>query len=121
MLDVGIDMVKIDKIKKAMMRKSFLSKILGEEEYKQLQSMGFSAQSVAGNFCAKEAFSKAIGTGFRGIILKEIQIIRNSLGKPYIKLFGKALNLYGEPKNYFSVSISHTEDLAIAIVTRQHD
>ena len=117
LFEIGIDLIEIERIRKSMQNKSFLSRVLGAEEYEQLKQRGMLAQSVAGNFCAKEAFSKAVGTGFRGIKLKEVQIMRNNLNKPYIKLLGKALELYGNKKNKFSVSISHTRFLAIAIVS----
>ncbi len=116
MKEVGIDIIEIDRIKKAMQRRNFLKRILGEDEYKQLDEMGFPAQSLAGNFCAKEAFSKAVGTGFRGIKFKEIQLIRDEKNKPVIKLSGNAFCLYGDERNHFSVSISHTKTLACAVV-----
>ena len=114
MFSVGTDMVEINRIKKSMEREGFLHRILGGEEYIQLALKKFPAQSVAGNFCAKEAFSKAVGTGFRGIHLKEIEIIRNKLGKPFMKFNGNALKLYKNDE--FSVSITHTKDLALAVV-----
>ena len=117
LFEIGIDLIEIERIRKSMQNKSFLSRVLGAEEYEQLKQRGMLAQSVAGNFCAKEAFSKAVGTGFRGIKLKEVQIMRNNLNKPYIKLFGKAFELYGNKKHSFSVSISHTKFLAIAVVS----
>lgn len=116
MLSVGIDIIEIDRIKKSMKRDKFLNRILGDDEYKQLKMRGFPPQSVAGNFCAKEAFSKSVGTGFKGIRLKEIEIIRNEANKPIIKLSGNASRLYGYQGNKFSVSISHTKSLASAVV-----
>ncbi len=116
MFEVGIDIVKIERIKKAMENESFLYRILGEEEHRQLKSRNFPVQSIAGNFCAKEAFSKAVGTGFRGIKFREIQIIRNDINKPYVLLSGNAFQLYGGTNKSFSVSISHTDELATAIV-----
>ncbi len=119
MFEVGIDIVEIERIKKSMTNKGFLHRILGKNEYKQLEARQFPVQSVAGSFCAKEAFSKAVGTGFRGIKLREIQIIRDNLDKPHILLSGKTSHLYSDKDNYFSVSISHTNDLATAIVLYQ--
>lgn len=109
-------MLEIYRIEKSMKRKGFLSRILGNEEYEQLKQREFPPQSVAGNFCAKEAFSKAVGTGFRGIKLKEIQIIRDDVNKPFIKLSGIANMLYGQSENKFCVSITHTKGIATAIV-----
>ena len=114
MFSIGIDTIEINRIKKSMNRKGFLNRILGNEEFEQLNIKNFPAQSVAGNFCAKEAFSKAVGTGFRGFYMKEVEIIKNEIGKPFIKLTGKAFELYG--KFSFSVSITHTKNLASAVV-----
>lgn len=116
MLSVGIDLIEISRIKKSMKRDKFLRHILGDQEYEQLKIRNFPPRSVAGNFCAKEAFSKSVGTGFRGIKLKEIQIIRDDLNKPFIKLLGNAFILYGDSRNRFSVSISHTREVASAVV-----
>lgn len=116
MLSVGIDMVDINRIKRSMEQKGFLNRILGNEEYSQLKLKKFPVQSVAGSFCAKEAFAKSVGTGFREIQWKEIEVMRDELGKPFVKLAGRALELYG--KDQFSVSITHTKDLASAVVIR---
>ena len=116
MISVGVDMVEIDRIKKSMKNSKFLNRILGDDEYNLLKKLNFPCKSVAGNFCAKEAFSKAVGTGFRGIRLKEVQILRDTLNKPFIKLTGNASQLYGDGSNDFSVSITHTKELACAVV-----
>ena len=63
MPSVGLDLVEIGRVQKAMKRSRFCRKILGGEEYRQLEKRGFPPQSVAASFSAKEAFSKAIGTG----------------------------------------------------------
>ena len=69
MPSVGLDLVEIGRVQKAMKRSRFCRKILGGEEYRQLEKRGFPPQSVAASFSAKEAFSKAIGTGVRGFSL----------------------------------------------------
>lgn len=116
MYSVGIDMVEIARIKKSMKNPRFLKFILGEEEYKELESKKFISQSVAANFCAKEAFAKAVGTGFRGFNIREVQILRDNLGRPYIFLTGKAFETWGKGEYKFSVSLTHTKELASAVV-----
>ncbi len=119
-LSVGIDMVEIPRIEKAMKKGSFLSFILGEEEYFQLKEKNFPIKSVAANFCAKEAFSKAIGTGFKNFKMKDVQILRDELGKPYIHLKNSAkmyVDKYQKNKKVqFSVSLTHTKEYASAVV-----
>ena len=116
MYSVGIDMVEIARIKKSMKNPRFLNFILGEEEYDQLKNKNFISQSVAANFCAKEAFAKAVGTGFKGLNIKEVQILRNELGRPYVFLSGKALEIWGKGEYEFSVSLTHTKEFASAVV-----
>ena len=116
MYSVGIDMVEISRIKKSMENPRFLKFILGEKEYEQLKNKNFISQSVATNFCAKEAFAKAVGTGFRGFNIKEVQVLRNELGRPYIFLTGKAFEMWGKNGYGFSVSLTHTKKLASAVV-----
>lgn len=116
MVSVGVDMVEISRIKKSMQNARFLKFILGSEEYSQLEQKKFPIQSIAANFCAKEAFSKAIGTGIRGFGIKNIQILRDDIGKPYIFLTGNALKKAEDKNLVFSVSLTHTKTYACAVV-----
>lgn len=116
MYSVGIDMVEIGRIEKSMKSSRFLKIILGKSEYIQLEKRNFPKQSIAANFCAKEAFSKALGTGMRGLKMHDIQILRNSLGKPYFLLSGSALSISNEKNLDFSLSITHTKTCACAVV-----
>ena len=116
MVSVGIDMIEIERIEKCMKREGFLNKFFGEEEILQLKSKKFIIQSVAANFCAKEAFSKAIGTGIRRFKLREVEILRNEMGKPYIKLTGDAFDIAASNGYKFDVSLTHTKQFASAVV-----
>ena len=90
MPSVGLDLVEIGRVQKAMKRSRFCRKILGGEEYRQLEKRGFPPQSVAASFSAKEAFSKAIGTGVRGFSLADVELLRQENGKPYLRLQERA-------------------------------
>lgn len=114
MLSVGIDLVETARIKKAMDNPHFCGRILGSEEYSQLERRGFPVQSVAASFSAKEAFSKAVGTGLGILKLREIELLRGKMGQPALKLSGRALEIAGS--RCFSVSVTHTADYAAAIV-----
>jgi holo-[acyl-carrier protein] synthase len=109
-------MVEISRIKKSMQNKRFLKYILGAEEYAQLEKNNFPAQSIAANFCAKEAFSKALGTGVRGFKIKNVQVLRDCIGKPYIFLTEDALKIAEGNNLEFSVSLTHTKIYACAVV-----
>jgi len=73
-------------------------------------------QSVAASFAAKEAFSKAIGTGIRNFKLSDIGVCHDLLGRPYLEYFGKVAEIAKKRKLDLSLSITHTEKTAIASV-----
>ena len=112
---VGIDIVEIKRFKDV--KQSFVNRVFSEKEIEYFASKSLPEQSMAGNFAAKEAFSKAIGTGIRGFDIKDVEILRNNLGMPYIKL-NPPLNEKYE-KYCFDVSISHEKDFAVSIVVMQ--
>ncbi len=103
---VGADIIKTERIKNAGRR---------FEEYAftkaELDAAGGRAESLAGNFAAKEAVSKAFGTGFRGFGLKDIEILRDKMGKPYVRLGDRAKEF---SHLRISISISHEKEYAAA-------
>lgn len=116
MLSSGIDLVEIRRIKKAMENPRFCSRVLGKTEYTQLELRGFPVQSVAASFCAKEAFSKAIGTGIVGFSLREVELLREKNGRPYLYLSGQAFKIAQKMRLRFTVSVTHTKEYAAAVV-----
>ena len=115
-IGIGIDIVEIRRIKEAVERnENFVEKIFGKEEIEYLKLRNMRPEYIAGRFAAKEAVSKALGTGFRGFNIKDIVIDRTTLGKPIVVLKGKAKLLAQKHGGYkFHLSISHGEDNAIA-------
>ena len=111
---VGIDTVEIARVEKSLMIPGFKERVFSAEEIEMLDKKGNPTQSYAANFAAKEAFSKAIGTGISGFSLKEVSVLRDSLGAPYIVLCGRAEELAKEQS--FTVSLTHTRKDATAIV-----
>lgn len=115
MLLVGNDLVEIERIRKSMKNPRFCSRVLGVAESAQLAMRGFPVQSVAASFCAKEAFSKAVGTGLGAFDLREVQLLRDvKSGRPGLSLSGKALQLANGA--HFSVTVTHTEKYASVVV-----
>ena len=119
MLSSGVDIIQIERIKKIINKNEslFLNKIFTENEIAYLRKKNLKAETIAGYFAAKEAASKALGTGFRGISFKEIEIIKDEFDRPVLNLKEKAKELF--VKNGFnatSVSISHEKDYSIAFV-----
>lgn len=113
----GIDIVEIKRIEKAMENPHFLTRFFSSEEIAYFKSRKSAAQSVAANFAGKEAFSKAIGTGIRGFLLSEVEILRDDTGKPHIALSGSAKKIAdGFGITGLFISISHSEQHAVAQV-----
>ncbi|GAA0700617.1 holo-ACP synthase [Paraclostridium ghonii] len=115
-LGIGIDIIEIERIKNILKRnKRFLSKIFTEEEIKYFESKKFKPETVAGNFSAKEAISKAFGSGIRNFNFDDIEILRDKNGKPIVKTYN---NLRQMCIDYnvleIQVSISHSENYAVA-------
>ena len=115
-LDIGVDIVEIERIKQYLNKnENFLKKLFTEKEIELFREKGYAPQTIAGNFAAKEAISKSLGLGIRGYNFKDIEILRNELGKPIVKTHN---NLEKISKNYnileIKVSISHGKDYAVA-------
>jgi holo-[acyl-carrier protein] synthase len=115
-LDIGIDIVEIDRIAMASKKNErFLKRIFTENEIELFKSNGYIPHSIAGNFAAKEAISKALGTGIRGYNFKDIEVLRNEVGKPIVKTYNN-LNKICIDYNVLEikVSISHCKEYAVA-------
>jgi len=108
----GIDIIEIDRIKKAIdNNKLFLNRIYTKKEIKYCENKkNGKYQSYAARFAAKEAYVKALGKGFSSkLIPKNIEIINNKKGKPQIYI-------NGNKKNNCELSISHSKLYAVAQV-----
>ena len=115
-LQVGIDHVEVSRVAKAMANPRFLPRFFGQRELALLEGRGFAPASVAAGFCAKEAFSKALGTGIRDFELREVELLRAENGRPFLVFSGKALALVQQSGFSFEVSISHDKRYALAQV-----
>lgn len=115
----GIDIIDVDRVRKLIDRNvKYLKKVFTQVEIDYCSSFKNKAQNFAGRFAAKEAFSKAMGTGFsNGVRLHEIEIVNDPLGKPEIRLYGKTKELFDrESLKKIYVSISHIKTYANACV-----
>ncbi len=111
---VGLDTVEIERIRKSCAKGRFMEHVFSAEELDLLGQKRDPYPSAAANWAAKEAFSKALGTGVRGFELNEVSCLRDELGAPYLVLTGKARQ--AAEGLAFSVSLTHTAELASAIV-----
>lgn len=107
---VGVDIVSIDKIRKALQKwdTAFLSRIFNEEEIAHIPRGKMYYQRIGARFAAKEAVFKAISTTFP-LNLKEIIILSDKNGAPYCQLRKEELSHI-----HVSLSLTHIEEYALA-------
>ncbi len=117
---IGIDLVRIERIKKTIEKwgDSFLNRVFTKNEQDYSYSHILPYQHLAGRFGVKEAFLKAIGTGWGGgIRWTDIEVTRNKNGSPEIKVYGVLEKILSKKQvKDVLVSISHERDYAIAQV-----
>jgi len=120
MLSTGIDIIMITRVEKILAEgNKFLERFFSEEEqllFSNKPNKKAMTQTIAANFAAKEAFSKAIGTGIRGFKLCEVSVLRNEMQAPYIKLCGETSKLDQVQNKSIAISLSHTDEYAVAVV-----
>lgn len=112
-IGIGTDIIEISRVAEAAQRKHFLQRLFTERERDYLE--GKAAESMAGYFCAKEAVAKALGTGFSGIALTDIEIVKNN-SVPGVVLHGMAKVVADSKKiSNIQLSISHCREYATAV------
>jgi holo-[acyl-carrier protein] synthase len=118
---IGADIVNVDRIKKSLKNKKLLNKLFSKEEIFKCNNLKNSHNCYAKRFAAKEAFSKALGTGIsKGINFNEIIVLNEKNGKPFLKLDGQTKQTVKKKlkKNtIISLSISDEKRYAVACVT----
>ncbi len=118
-LGVGTDLIEIKRMEKACKRAHFTARTFTETESRQAKG---SASKLAGSFAVKEAVAKMFGTGFRGFMPGDIEVLRDELGKPYVNLYGGAKKRFEEMGlTQIHVSISNTEEFAMAFAVGEKE
>jgi len=122
-LGTGIDIVENYRVKKLLLNKksSFENKIFTNNEIAYCKKKSNVTNCYSKRFAAKEAFVKALGTGFRkNINFKDIEILNNGYGKPYLSINKKVINkikiLFKVKKFNISLSISDEKKYSISCV-----
>jgi holo-[acyl-carrier protein] synthase len=116
---IGTDIIEVARIKTVMERDiGFREKIFTPGEIAYCETKKFKYENYAARFSAKEAFLKAIGTGWRfGIRFADIEVFHDDFGKPMIRLTGKAEEVSeNECFSKIHVSLSHIKEMATAVV-----
>lgn len=119
MLSAGIDLIEIERIAATIARygERFLTRVFTEQELRHCRGQ---SHQLAARFAAKEAVSKALGTGLQyrdGVNWRDIEIASDARGKPTVRLSGQAAQRAAQLNvQSFAVSLSHTRAHAIAVV-----
>ena len=119
-LGIGVDLVENARIEHSLERfgERFLQRVFTTGEIEYSQSMKYRARHLAARFAAKEAVSKAFGTGIgKSMGWKDIDVRRKESGEPYVVLEGGAKKLAEERKvSKVLITLSHTEHHAMAVI-----
>jgi holo-[acyl-carrier protein] synthase len=113
---IGVDIIEISRIRKAIKQRGiiFLNRIYTPEE---LRLYGNFVPSLAVRFAGKEAVIKVLNLGQAGISLKEVEILSNENGQPFVQLYGSAKKRADELHiENLTISLSHCRNYAIAAV-----
>jgi holo-[acyl-carrier protein] synthase len=120
--EVGIDLIDIDRIVAVLGKfpDRFRHRVLTDRER---QYVGRKVERIAGRWAAKEAISKVLGLGVRGVGWREIEILPNYAGAPQVQLHGRAARrAEALDLDEVTVSISHERRMAVAVAVahRRH-
>jgi holo-[acyl-carrier protein] synthase len=113
--ELGIDIVKVERIARAITKhgRRFAGRVLTDAEDAYVRDR---AENFAGRWAAKEAVSKVLGLGVRGVGWREIEIVRLPTGQPTVRLHDRALRRADQlGMERVAVSISHEHEYAVAV------
>lgn len=117
-IGIGTDIAEVPRIAKSIENNSFKEKVFSAKEISYCETKANKAESFAARFAAKEAFFKALGTGWRGgMAFNEVEVENDDLGKPTINVLGQTAEMLKDKKiRIIHVSLSHIKDVAMATV-----
>jgi holo-[acyl-carrier protein] synthase len=118
-VSVGVDIVEIERVAGVIARwgERFLQRVYTETELAYCRGR---IPELAARFAGKEAVTKALGTGIRGLAWREMEILADPLGKPLVRLHGRArARAAAIGLSHFAVSLSHSRDYAVAMVVAE--
>ena len=123
-LGIGVDVIENKRIRSLVKNKNFVNRIFGINEVKISNKISNKTNYFAKRFAAKEAFAKALGTGFRNNLnFKDIEIINDKFGKPYYLKTKKITNIVKQEfkvKSFnFFLSISDEKEYSTAFTVIQ--
>ena len=121
-LGIGVDIIENKRIEKSIKNRNFIKRIYSSKELIESDKINNKVAFFSKRFAAKEAFSKALGTGIsNGISFNEIVILNKKTGKPFINIIGKTKKILKKKfkgrKSKVSLSLSDESKYAVAFVT----
>jgi holo-[acyl-carrier protein] synthase len=121
-LGIGLDMIEIERIGRAIQNRRFRERVYSAAERDWLDSVNWRAESAAGRFAAKEAAAKALNVGFGKVHWTDIEIVPEDTGRPRITLYGEARRVAKAlgVKNMW-VTLTHDRGRAAACVIAEGD
>ncbi|MCF6463866.1 NAD(P)H-hydrate dehydratase [Clostridium sp. Cult1] len=120
----GVDIVKVSRIERLLKdkRDRFLGRVFTKNEIEYINDVNYNSQTISGIFAAKEAMSKLLGTGIGKVSWKDIEILHNHKGAPYVKLYNEGMKISkGLGIKNIKLSISHEREYAIAFVIGENN
>ena len=123
-IGIGVDIIDNNRIKKSIKNQNFIKRVYTTKEINTSKSVKNKINFYAKRFAAKEAFAKALGTGFRkNLNFKDIEILNDNLGKPYYNMNNKIKKILKKISNSKSLdlflSLSDEKSYSIAFATIQ--
>ncbi len=121
---VGIDMIEVERVAEKIGKNAgFKELVFSKNEIQYCESKANQYEHYAARFAAKEAFLKALGTGWKdGTAFNEIEIVNDELGKPVLFfLANTAITLAAMKLGKISVSLSHLKSMASAVVIIENE
>lgn len=115
---IGTDIVQISRLNSWIENQKLINRFFNEKEILNDKTKQYLLEHYASRFAAKEAFVKAMGTGFLNFEMKDIFVTNDDLGKPILNIEKSALEFLKKRCENFNIhlSLSHEKDYAIAFV-----
>ena len=116
-LGVGTDLVEISRVRQAAEKESFRKLCFTPAELEAAAR----PEMLADDFAVKEAVAKALGTGVRGFSLRDIEVLRDPLGKPFVRLYGAVKERCAGTSIHVSISNTDTLSMAFAVIEKPEE
>ena len=111
---IGIDIQDVDRLKDYVGTDK-MKRLFSPREIEYIEKKGAALETIAGMFCAKEAFFKAVGSGISFSQLTEVEITHQKTGAPYYRLSPALIKQHDLSSANIHLSISHTKTTAVAV------